>query len=79
MLIVLDTSIRELPSCHVCDILYSHGLRLNADTCSLNTRKRLRIDRMYSSERDQNGVSAGLPYSSGNKSRVSVCFLLIAR
>ena len=79
MLIVLDTSIRELPSCHVCDILYSHGLRLNADTCSLNTRKRLRIDRMYSSERDQNGVSAGLPYSGGNKSRVSVCFLLIAR
>jgi len=73
MLIVFDTSIRKLPSCYVRDILFSRKLRLNADTCSLNTRKRLRIDRMYSSERDrdQNGA---LPYSGVNKSRVSVCF-----
>lgn len=46
-------------------------LYANSLLATLNTRKRLRIDRMYSSERDQNGVSAGLPYSGGNKSRVS--------
>ncbi|KAI6139989.1 hypothetical protein BKA82DRAFT_4219962 [Pisolithus tinctorius] len=38
----------------------------------LNTRKRLRVDRMYSSERDQTGgLAAGLPYSGVNKSHVS--------
>ncbi|KAI6138517.1 hypothetical protein BKA82DRAFT_4236809 [Pisolithus tinctorius] len=39
----------------------------------LNTRKRLRVDRMYSSERDQTGgLAAGLPYSGVNKSHVSI-------
>ncbi|KAG6333322.1 hypothetical protein ID866_5770 [Astraeus odoratus] len=46
-------------------------LYANSLLATLNTRKRLRIDRMYSSERDQNGLTAGLPYNGVNKSRVS--------
>ncbi|KAF9225084.1 hypothetical protein BS17DRAFT_576715 [Gyrodon lividus] len=36
-------------------------LYANSLLATLNTRKRLRVDRMYSSERDQNGLSAPLP------------------
>ncbi|KAI5991741.1 hypothetical protein F5J12DRAFT_897432 [Pisolithus orientalis] len=44
----------------------------NSLLATLNTRKRLRVDRMYSSERDQTGgLAAGLPYSGVNKSHVS--------
>lgn len=47
-------------------------LYANSLLATLNTRKRLRVDRMYSSERDQTGgLAAGLPYSGVNKSHVS--------
>ncbi|KAL4064124.1 hypothetical protein V8B97DRAFT_1876194 [Scleroderma yunnanense] len=47
-------------------------LYANSLLATLNTRKRLRIDRMYSSERDQNGLAAGgLPYSNPNRSHIS--------
>ena len=76
MLNVLDISICKLPSCHVRDYRYPINGCLTEGALSLNTRKRLRIDRMYSSERDQNGVAAGLPYSGVNKSRVSVSLFI---
>lgn len=47
-------------------------LYANSLLATLNTRKRLRIDRMYSSEREQTGgLTAGLPYTGVNKSLVS--------
>ncbi|KAI6100405.1 hypothetical protein EDD16DRAFT_1762705 [Pisolithus croceorrhizus] len=47
-------------------------LYANSLLATLNTRKRLRIDRMYSSEREHTGgLAAGLPYTGVNKSLVS--------